>query len=463
MFCCFMKRIAIYAAVLLVVAGLFYRLGRKQGAKAIEEVHLGLVQTDAKASEASRLRTNVVKGEELPDPGAWARSHSTRSNEWFLQGMASAQAGYAATQANLVEALTRIETLPISERKGFITGVFAFVGRQYSPAEALEIYKQQGEKVRGDALRALVAEWISGRSNLDEDRRHLLRDQSLGTSAGRLGLEVELAAVLASSQPEGDLSGAWLDAFANHPGRSEMLSVLAGKMMLANPDRLLERTEGWTTWERERAARSVLADWASTAPQDAWNWYQGHQDRWAGDVASSILETWAGSDPEAVKGVLNSLSNEADRRAALQSIGKALAQRATQEAVTWAESLPNTAEREIANDAIYEATPRGIGAVLNFDSGFPTLRSVLPGSPLEGTGVQPGDQIVEIRQADGPAQNLYGVGMESAVKLIRGEPGSELELRVLRPKASSGGFEEILVPVRRAQLYFDNSSLPKRN
>ena len=92
------------------------------------------------------------------------------------------------------------------------------------------------------------------------------------------------------------------------------------------------------------------------------------------------------------------------------------------------------------------------------ENGFPTLRSILPGSPLEGTGVRPGDQFVEVRQADGTRQSLYGAPLESAVRLIRGEPESELELRVLRPDQRTGRLEELRVPVRRAQLYIDEKS-----
>jgi carboxyl-terminal processing protease len=137
--------------------------------------------------------------------------------------------------------------------------------------------------------------------------------------------------------------------------------------------------------------------------------------------------------------------------------------RNTAEAVAWADSLPDPAEKEAAHRSIYEATPRGIGAAIGLENGFPTLRSVLPGSPLEGTGVRPGDQFVEVWQADGTRHNLYGAPLESAVKLIRGEPGSELTLRILRRDERSGRLEELRVPVRRAQLYFDESSSSKTN
>jgi C-terminal processing protease CtpA/Prc len=242
-----------------------------------------------------------------------------------------------------------------------------------------------------------------------------------------------------------------------------MLPLLAGKLIRENPEALLDRTAGWTEWERERAARTVLKDWAGRAPQEAWTWYQSQRDQLGPELASSVLETWARSAPEAAKGLLNSLSDPVQRRAAVESIGRALALKNSAEAVAWADGLQNPEEKEAAHRSIYEATPRGIGAVIGLQNGFPTLQSVLPGSPLAGTGIRPGDQIVEVWQADGTHQSLYGAPLESSVRLIRGEPGSELELRILRRDENTGQLNELRVPVRRAQLYFDEPSSPKKN
>ena len=147
----------------------------------------------------------------------------------------------------------------------------------------------------------------------------------------------------------------------------------------------------------------------------------------------------------------------------MESIGRALALQNTAEAVAWADGLQNPEEQSAAPRSIFEATTRGIGAAIGVENGFPTLRSILPGSPLKGVGVRPGDQFVEVRHADGTRHNLYSTPLESAVRLIRGEPGTDLELRILRRNASSGQPEELRVPVRRAQLCFDGASPPKRN
>jgi hypothetical protein len=370
--------------------------------------------------------------------------------------MLNARAGYEAAALDLDAALKQIETLPVSERKGFVTGVFSFIGRHRTPAEGLTHYGQQSDKVRNYALRALASEWVSMRSPLDEEKRSALRDRVQTSSGGRLGLEVELAFAIASSQPDDELVKAWLGAFSTHPGRSEMLPVLGNQLFRGNPDALLDRTAGWTEWERERALRAVLEEWAGRAPQEAWNWYHNQQTHLGQELAPSILETWARSDPKAAMAVLESLSEPNQRRTAVESIGRALALQNTGQAVTWADGLHDAEEKAAAHRSIYDTTPRGIGAAISMENGFPTLRSILPGSPLEGTGVRPGDQFAEVVQADGTRQNLYGAALESAVKLIRGEPGSELELRILRRNQSTQGLEELRVPVRRAQLYFQS-------
>jgi hypothetical protein len=457
-----MRRIATFTVALVIVAGLSYGLGRKHGA-ARREVALAPAAgqsanpgTSASPAAAAPASTPASQDAAANKP---VRNPPERTFP-FAQDMLNAKTGYEAAMLNLEDALKQIETLPISEKKGFITGVFTFVARQRPPAEALALYSQQGDKVRPDALRALASEWVSTRGSLDEAKRAALRERVQGASGSRVGLEVELTLALAQSQPDDELAKAWLNAFSTHPGRSEMVPVLAGKMIREQPDTLLDRTAGWTEWERERVARTVLTEWAMRAPQEAWTWYQAQQNRLGQDLASSVLEPWAGVDPEGAKALLNSLSDPAQRQTAIESIGKALAQKNSAEAIAWADGLQNPEEKEAAHRSIYEATPRGIGAAISMQDGFPTLRSVLPGSPLAGTGIQPGDQFVEVRQADGMHQSLYGMPLESAVRLIRGEPGSELELRVLRRDENTGQLKELRVPVRRAQLFFTEPVAP---
>jgi hypothetical protein len=141
---------------------------------------------------------------------------------------------------------------------------------------------------------------------------------------------------------------------------------------------------------------------------------------------------------------------------------KALARKKTAEAVDWANGLPDVGERAIANQAVYDGAPRGIGAMLAFDQGFPMIHGIVPGSPLEGSGVQSGDQIVGLWEANGAKQPLYGRDLNTTVNLIRGESASELTLRILRRNKDTGKLEEHILPGTRGQLYFNEKEPAER-
>ena len=157
------------------------------------------------------------------------------------------------------------------------------------------------------------------------------------------------------------------------------------------------------------------------------------------------------------------MDQPAQRKAAIVALGKALGENNTDAAVNWANGLADAGEREIANRAIYDGAPRGIGAVLKVEKGFPTVAAIVPGSPLDGSGVQPGDQILELWEANGSKQTLYARDLNTTVNLIRGEAGSQLTQRLLRQNKNSVQFEEHLVPVTRGQLYLNEKALPDPN
>ena len=380
----------------------------------------------------------------------------------FAQNLTSAERGYEAASINLDEALKQIASLPVSERMGFTTGIFSFVARTHTPADALKVYQRVPEAFRPNALRALVGEWIYTRSSLPEDQRHNRREGTFTISGSRLGLELELTSMLASVQPDAELAAAWIDAFSNHSSRSEILLGLSRALADKNPDAVLARTEGWTPWEQERVMHRTLANWADESPKDAWQWYQANRGRFDQDLSSSILTSWASSDPAAVNTLLNSIQDQGQRKVAIEAIGKVLARKNTDDAVAWANAFQDPIERQEAQRAIYESAPRGIGAVLNFEEGFSTVRAIVPDSPLDGSGVQAGDRLLELWEASGTKHMLYGKDLPTTVNLIRGEPGSQLTLRLLRRNKTSGQFEEHLVPVTRGQLYLNEKALEPR-
>lgn len=444
-----MKNVMIIAVV-LVVGIVSYEVGRRQGAA---HKHIAAVQERpavkvVEVAQPAQVMTAPIVAQ--VDPAVP-----------YAQNLTAAQRGYEAAAANVEEALKQIDSLPVSQRKAFVTGIFSFVAKNRSPADALKVYKDAPEAHRANALRALVAEWVYSRSPFEEDMRYSKREAVLAMSGSRVGLEAELTAMLASSKPDAEVAGAWLDAFSQHRSRSEIFSILAGGPGVDNAESLMSRTESWTPWEKERVAKSFLSNWAQGAPQEAWNWYQSNRERFDQNYASNILQPWAYADAEGVKRLLDTLQDPEQRQSAIAAIGKVLAEKNTDQAVSWANSIADSRERELAHGAVYDAAPRGIGAVLDFANGFPSLRGVVPGSPLDGTGARAGDQILEVREANGGTHPLYGRDPREAMNLIRGEPGTQVTLRVLRQNAETGQMEEHLIPVTRGQLYLDEKQMPK--
>ncbi len=69
----------------------------------------------------------------------------------------------------------------------------------------------------------------------------------------------------------------------------------------------------------------------------------------------------------------------------------------------------------------------GVGVVVESREGVVTVVSVLPGTPADREGFEPGDQVVAV---DG--RSIEGLDVNQAVRLIRGDPGTKVRLRVRR-------------------------------
>jgi hypothetical protein len=441
-------------AVALVVASLVsFQIGKHRGATAIA------VTAPSPSTEQARISNNQgPKTQMTSQPGALPTAGEKPVG---IPALTAMQRGFAAAKLDIEEALKQIESVNSSDRAGFVSGIFSYAAANLPPAEALKLSQKIADKDRPVALRTMVGEWVYARSPLDEEKRAQKRDQVLASSGGRQGLEVELSGLLASANPDAELAGAWLESFSKHTARSEILAAFAGPYARENTDSFLKRTEGWTPWEKERVSRRFLSNWAFESPQEAWNWYQNERGRFDGDLSSSIFVAWGDLDPAGAQKLLTTLREPDQRNALLNIIGRTMAMKNTDAAVAWADGIADPRERELAHQGIYAGAPRGVGAVLDFKDGFPTLRGIVPGSPLEGTGIKPGDRLLEVRQPDGSKHSLYGNDLQATVDVIRGEPGSQMTLRILRQNGGSGAFEEHLIPVTRAQLYLNEKTIPK--
>lgn len=371
--------------------------------------------------------------------------------------------GYDAAATDLKDALTQLQLLPAVERKHFTFGIFSWVARNRTPADALHVATGLAESARSDALRGLVGEWIFTRSGMAEDHRSYRRDLAFTAGGNRLGLGAELASLISGAELGPDIRSSWIDSFANHSSRSEILLILAGGgNNKGYAESLLERVEGWSSWEKQRASKAILSGLAYSSPEEAWRWYNENPHRFGADHSGLIIEAWASKDFDAVKGLLEATESPDQRSSILKAVAKHLAQQNTEDAVEWADSLSDSGEREKAHAAIYDAAPRGIGAMLVIQEGFPTVHGVVPGSPLVKSGIRVGDQIFEAQEGNAAPRTLYGNDIFSVVNLFRGEPGSTITLRLFRKNTDSGHMEEHTLTVTRAQLYLDENGVPSR-
>jgi len=71
----------------------------------------------------------------------------------------------------------------------------------------------------------------------------------------------------------------------------------------------------------------------------------------------------------------------------------------------------------------------GVGIVIGVRDGALTVIAPIEDSPAFHAGIQPGDRIVEIA-----GEGTEGLGIEPAVRRLRGEPGTKVKIKVLRPR-----------------------------
>ena len=188
--------------------------------------------------------------------------------------------------------------------------------------------------------------------------------------------------------------------------------------------------------------------WASQDGEAAWEWISANRDDLSSEAVAQAINHWSGKDADAANHAFASLTDPQDRLATATALAPGVAHsKGTEAALAWADSRPTAEEQEAAHEGIYESTPRGIGAVLNFVEGLPVIDGVLPNTPAEKAGLRSGDRIVEVDSGNGELQSLNSQSLQGAVDLIRGEPGSSLRLRVVRKDG-----ETEIIQLNRQQL-----------
>lgn len=448
----------ITTAILIIAVGVgFYTLGYRQGAHSEKAIDSGSESYPKAELDNSNLESPTPPQAQEPGPAPSPRRNRERPMAVSDEGIDFREIGYQAAKGNLDDALARAASMNPREQALFVAGLFKYIAENSSPRDALTIAIAQSGTIRGFALKALVAEWAIDK-NLPRDQQESRQRRVLGVSEGRFGLEAELASILAHSSADPTINTAWMDAFSSHPSRSEIVARLSPSLPDFDPANILAKTEGWTDWERSRFSESLIKNWSSEDPRSAWDWYSENPSALPADAAGDILSAWAQGDPTDIIQSLDTIANPEDRRLAIEAISASLATKGTDKALDWVESLANEAEKDIGLQAVYQNTPKGIGAVLKTENGFPKIAEIMPTGALASTDLRPGDLIVQSRDSGNDPQDLYGKNLREIVGILRGAPGSEVEIRVLRENEATGQLEEHSATVVRDLLILESSS-----
>jgi|GEM_PF-2393820 len=125
----------------------------------------------------------------------------------------------------------------------------------------------------------------------------------------------------------------------------------------------------------------------------------------------------------------------------------------TAAALKWANQLPDD-ERAAAIKSVHEVAPVGIGAALEVRDDYTVIRDLLPGTPAEVSGLlKPGDRLLAIAQGDNSFVDARKLALPDVVQMIRGEPNTVVQLRVLNESAPPGSAPRT-VTITRGQITY---------
>jgi len=145
---------------------------------------------------------------------------------------------------------------------------------------------------------------------------------------------------------------------------------------------------------------------------------------------------------------------QSEQRAFFDSVFAGWAQKDTDAALKWAGQLPDPAERDAAIQAIRSVAPVGIGTAVGVEDGYAVIKQLIPGTPAELSGqLHEGDRIVALAQGDNAFEDAHNIPLKDIVDMIRGMPGTVLQLQILSADAPPGSQPQI-VSITRDQLKF---------
>ncbi len=165
----------------------------------------------------------------------------------------------------------------------------------------------------------------------------------------------------------------------------------------------------------------------------------------------------AASDPASAFALSQQLP-EGERRKFSDSVIAGWASKDTEAALQWANQSPDAAQRDAALQAIRSVAPVGIGAALSMQDGYAVVNQLVPGAPAELSGqLHSGDRIVALAQGNEPFVDARSLPLQNLVQMIRGAPGSQLQLQIL-PADAPPDSQPRSVSILRDQIKYKRPS-----
>jgi len=154
------------------------------------------------------------------------------------------------------------------------------------------------------------------------------------------------------------------------------------------------------------------------------------------------------SDPAAAF-TLSDKRSEIDRSKFFEAVFAGWAGNDTSAALQYADQLSDSSERDAAIRAIRSVAPVGIGAEVRVDNGYAVINQLIPGTPADSSGqLHPGDRILALAQGDNSFVDVRGMPLKDIVDIIRGAPGTVLQLQVVSADAPQGSQPQIVSIIR---------------
>jgi hypothetical protein len=143
----------------------------------------------------------------------------------------------------------------------------------------------------------------------------------------------------------------------------------------------------------------------------------------------------AGTDVAAAFALSQQLPPQ-EQQSFINSVIAGWAEKDTASALQWADQLTDPDEHNKALQVIRSVAPVGIGAMVSMQEGYPVVNQLVPDSPAALSGqLHRGDRIVALAQGDYAFVDARSLALKDVVEMIRGAPGSLLQLQVLSADA----------------------------